>query len=307
MVSNAEVNKQLKAIGFSHTGWGQGEVSELSNILLPDEHIHECVNGIYEGGFALLVATDIRLLLIDKKPLNYLTVEDLRFDMINEMDYSHRLLGARISIATGSKNLQFRSYNQARLRKLIGHVQHSMAEAKRTLHTHHQDQSLHLERINQQLQAYLVAQQQQQLQMQQAQLAQQLGRSNMPEPAPVKPAPELADYLFAQSLLAQHSAQLAQQAQQPRAQNVTEEAAQTQMQEMYAQGMQEVFGKAQPTLSAKKPLLQVLRPLELTPRRIAHAKLPMVLRNRRFSSVRHSNGKEHPMGFRLDLNGSPLG
>jgi hypothetical protein len=49
---------------------------------LPGEEIYELVNGIYEGGFAIVVATDVRLLLIDKKPMNYLNVEDLRFDMI---------------------------------------------------------------------------------------------------------------------------------------------------------------------------------------------------------------------------------
>src|SRR5438132_639320 len=112
MVSTESVKKQLKRVGFKHNGWGRGEVSELEHILLPDEEVYECVNGIYEGGFALLLATDVRVLLVDKKPLNYLTVEDLRFDMINEIDYSHRLLGAQISIASGDKNLRFRSYNQ---------------------------------------------------------------------------------------------------------------------------------------------------------------------------------------------------
>src|SRR4051794_1945356 len=93
MVSKQVVAKQLKQIGFKQHGWGKGEIDELPRIMLPNEQILECVNGIYESGFALLVATDVRVLVIDKKPLNYLTVEDLRFDMINEMDYSHRLFG----------------------------------------------------------------------------------------------------------------------------------------------------------------------------------------------------------------------
>jgi hypothetical protein len=160
MVDTKSVHKQLKKLGFKTHGWGKAEVQELPHILLPDEEIFELVNGFYEGGFALLVATDVRVLLIDKKPLNYLTVEDLRFDMINEMDYSHRLLGAQISIATGNKTLKFSSLNQPRLRKLIGHVQHSMADSKKK-ETHHQEgQKQHLEQINQQLQAYLVAQHQ---------------------------------------------------------------------------------------------------------------------------------------------------
>ncbi len=162
MVTQQSVEEQLKKIGFNHYGWGRTEIRELPNILLADEEIYECVNGLYEGGFALLVATNIRVLLIDKKPLNYLTVEDLRFDMINELDYSHRLMGARISISAGSKNLKFTSYNQPRLRKLIGHVQHCMAENKKQAADHQEDQRLHLEQINQQLQTYLLAQHQQQ-------------------------------------------------------------------------------------------------------------------------------------------------
>src|SRR5829696_5023635 len=101
MVSKDTVEKQLKKLRFNLNGWGQSEARELPGILLDDEKIFELVNGIYDGGFALLVATDVRVLLVDKKPLNYLTVEDFRFDMINEMDYSHRLLGAQINIATG--------------------------------------------------------------------------------------------------------------------------------------------------------------------------------------------------------------
>ena len=162
MVTRESVEQQLKKIGFNYHGWGRTEISELPNIILPDEEIYECVNGFYEGGFALLIATNVRVVLVDKKPLKYLTVEDLRFDMINEIDYSHRLLMAQISISTGSKTLKFVSMNQPRLRKLIGHVQHSMAENKKKQEEHSEDQKLHLEQINQQLQAYLLAQHQQQ-------------------------------------------------------------------------------------------------------------------------------------------------
>lgn len=201
MVTKESIEEQLKKINYNYNGWGRTEIHELPNIIMPDERIFECVNGIYEGGFALLVATNFRVLLVDKKPLNYLTVEDLRFDMINEIDYSHRMLGARISISTGSKNLRFLSYNQPRLRKLISHVQNAMAESKKKQSEHEEGQQTHLEQINQQLQAYLLAQHQQQ------QKIQQHLEKNAQVPAdiqPVKPAPELADYLYAQSLLAQH-------------------------------------------------------------------------------------------------------
>jgi hypothetical protein len=79
--------------------------------------------------------------------------------MINEIDYSHRLVGAQIDISAGSHDLKFRSYNKNRLRKLIGHVQHCMADAKRQNQLQQQGQNNHLERLNEQLQLYLLAQQ----------------------------------------------------------------------------------------------------------------------------------------------------
>jgi hypothetical protein len=264
MVTKQSIDEQLKKIRFNLHGWGRTEIRELPHIILPDEEIYECVNGLYEGGFALLVATNIRVLLIDKKPLNYLTVEDLRFDMITEMDYSHRLLGARISISAGSKNLKFTSYNQQRLRKLITHVQHCIAENKKKQSNHQEDQNLHLEQINQQLQSYLLAQHQQQERLQEQMRA---GASPPAAIEPVRPNPQLSDYLYAQSLLAQHKEQTGKdltnawsgnaagapaipsieqlkQAVQPTATAaMPTPTGRPRPDDLYAEGVQEVFGK----------------------------------------------------------------
>lgn len=248
MISAELIEKQLKRIGFNTRGWGRTEVHELKNIIMPDEEIFECVNGFYEGGFAMLLATDVRVLLVDKKPLNYLTVEDLRFDMISEIDYNHRLLGAYIAISTGSKNLKFTTINQPRLRKLIGHVQSCMAEVKKKQSTHQEGQHQHLEQINQQLRSYLVAQykQQQELskQLQRVRVRQESAASLPVKLEPIRPSPELSDYLLAQSLLAQHQEQTGQtveDAAQPQPADYLN--GQGQLDEIYAAGRQEVFGK----------------------------------------------------------------
>jgi hypothetical protein len=311
MVTKQSIDEQLKKIHFNAIGWGRSEVNELPNIILPDEQIFECVNGIYEGGFALLIATNLRVVLVDKKPMNYLTVEDLRFDMISEIDYGHRLFGARISISTGSKNLRFTSYNQQRLRKLISHVQHHMAESKLKQSEHQEDQRLHLEQINQQLQAYLLAQHQQQEKLQQ-QFQINNAQSQPVAIEPVKPGPQLSDYLFAQSLMAQHEGQEGQQEPPVPSASVTTTPVQPsfapslrpQEADLYAEGLQEVFGKRQQqaTVSApvaaqqqstQAPVTSFANPLQLTtnavqhvldlsPLRIAYSKLPMAMRNRRF-------------------------
>jgi len=315
MVSQKIVHDQLKQLGFKPHGWGKAEVSELPHILMPDEEIYDLVNGIYEGGFALLVATNVRLLLIDKKPLNYLTVEDLRFDMINELDYSHRLLGATINIASGDKALRFRSYNQPRLRKVINHVQHCMAESKKKQTSHLEDQRIHLEQINQQLQAYLITQHQQQEQLRIQLQTQAAPTAALPEP--VKPSPELADYLYAQRLLAEYRAQTGQlpvetlgltppvEAETSQVSQATASpestAATAQLQELYTEGAKEIFGKhavqqtATPAVGIFPAIAQAassINPasLEINPFNIARAKLPLALRNRKFGHAMSFHG-----------------
>jgi hypothetical protein len=89
----------------------------------------QAVNGQYEAGFAMLVATDFRVLLIDKKP-KYLTLKDIRFDMITELDYANRLLDSTIRIYTPNRELRFTAFNTARLRKLFSHTQHKVMEIR---------------------------------------------------------------------------------------------------------------------------------------------------------------------------------
>lgn len=322
MVDVKSVEAQLKRIKFNPNAWGRAEVKELPNILHPEERIYECVNGTYDGGFALLVATDMRVLLIDKKPLNFLTVEDLRFDMINEIDYNHRLMGAKIIISAGNKTLNFRSYNQTRLRKLIGHVQDRMSDIKKEQSEHQENQKQHLAQINQQLQAYLLAQHQQLMQLVQA------GQTDKAAPPVPKPSPELADYLFAQSLLQQYDLPQSKQGSpgsapvpdskaspaevtpaQPAVTTTTDGAA-ANADDLYKAGYKEIFGKAtasppaqsQSTASdgddssqsmyqdvpdastvGKLDLSQLTpKSLEVNPLNIAYSKLPMMLRNRKF-------------------------
>jgi len=129
MVSMQIIEDQLKAIGADIKFWGKAEKRELRNILVENEQILHCINGRYEGGFALLCATNKRLLLVDKKPF-YLTVEDVRYDMISEVDFSHRLLDATIRICTVNKVVRFTSYKHDQLRSLTAHVQDKVMDTR---------------------------------------------------------------------------------------------------------------------------------------------------------------------------------
>ena len=298
MVDREYITSQLAKIKFGTSRINRAEIRELENILLNDETIYECVNGYYEGGVALLVATDIRVLLIDKKPLGFLNVDDMRFDMISDIDYTHRIIGAQININCGMRNLVFKSYNQVRLRKTIGHIQQRMSEIKKEQNQHANEQKNHLEEINHQLQIYLLAQQQH--------LEHQLASAENALQPP-KPNPQLADYLFAQRLLEDF------QNREPKAEVVkpdlvitTEPIKQedlvTQandpetMREIAEAGRLEVFGGAdkgaqlpsKPQVMPSPTNQDYMHGLEVTPFKIAYAKLPYLLRSRRYHQGRNT-------------------
>lgn len=124
-----DIEQQLTKIGCNFRFWGRAEIRELANVLLEGEQISHCINGQYEGGFAMLCATDQRVLLIDKKPM-YLTIEDIRFDMVAQLDYNHRLMNATLLICTPNKTLRFTAYNQHRLRQFYSFVQQQVMEIR---------------------------------------------------------------------------------------------------------------------------------------------------------------------------------
>ena len=129
MVSIKYVENQLKRVGCNFRFWGRPEIRELANILLPDEIIAGCTNGRYEGGFALLCVTNMRMLLVDRKPM-FLTLEDIRFDMIAEIDFSARLIDSTLRVITPNRTLIFTAWSNQRLRKILNYTQQRVMEIR---------------------------------------------------------------------------------------------------------------------------------------------------------------------------------
>ena len=129
MVSLSTVEEQLKKIGANFRFMNRAEVKELSHILLESEVIAQCIGGQYEGGYALLCATNSRILLVDKKP-KYLTLKDIRYDMITELDFSRRMMNSTINVHTPNKALKFTGYNQYKMRQLFHYAQEKVMESR---------------------------------------------------------------------------------------------------------------------------------------------------------------------------------
>lgn len=122
MVRTEDVDQQLKRIGVNFQFLGRPELREIPHILFDNEQINHVVRGRYEGGWAVLCVTDQRVLLIDKKPF-YLTIEDMRYDMIADVEFNHRLIDATIRLGTVNKTLRFTAYSHGSLRLVTTFIQ----------------------------------------------------------------------------------------------------------------------------------------------------------------------------------------
>lgn len=122
MVNPLEISHQLDKIGINFRFFGKPELRELHRILIPSEMIEHCLIGRYDGGFAVLCATDLRVLLVDKKPF-FLFLEDIRYDMVAEVDYGQKVFDATIRISTPSKTLRFTGFGAAKVRATVGYIQ----------------------------------------------------------------------------------------------------------------------------------------------------------------------------------------
>lgn len=129
MVNMKYITEQLRQIGCDYAVWGRSEIRELTNILMDDEKILQAVNGYYDGGFALICVTNYRVLIVDKKPLA-LTVEDLRYDMIAEVDYSSRVFTSILHIYTPMRTLVFTSWSMGKLRASMNYIQQRVMELR---------------------------------------------------------------------------------------------------------------------------------------------------------------------------------
>ena len=98
------VDKALKNLSvFEASALSKGEIKELPNVLWEGELPAGVITGTYHNGSGILVATDRRLIFLDKGLVG-LTVEDIYFEDISSIE-SHQgwLMGSLTIYARGNK------------------------------------------------------------------------------------------------------------------------------------------------------------------------------------------------------------
>lgn len=117
-----EVQEQLKGLDTASTVLARNEIKELPSILWEREDIKGAIQGFYNSRIGLLVATDRRLVFVDKGFVS-LKVEDFPYDKISSIQYQTGWLFGEITI--------FTSGNRADIKQLAKDQTRNFAETVR--------------------------------------------------------------------------------------------------------------------------------------------------------------------------------
>ncbi len=130
MVHISVIEARLSQMGLRVSKLFKPEVQELQKILVEGEELVHVVPGRYFGGFALLAATDRRLILVDKK-VAVLATEIIPYDMISEVDFGARMMDATLVLFTVNKQHRFTCLkHRLKLREMTNYIQQRVMELR---------------------------------------------------------------------------------------------------------------------------------------------------------------------------------
>jgi hypothetical protein len=106
------IDDQLRQAGLKWWGFLISETKALPALLFDDEIIYGVLCGQSSKGYVALVATDRRILYIDKKPL-YLKTEDISYSVINSVTLEWVGLKGIVILHTRVGDYRIRTTNRA--------------------------------------------------------------------------------------------------------------------------------------------------------------------------------------------------
>jgi Bacterial PH domain/Short C-terminal domain len=130
MPTMEEVKLQLENLDGVSKFLGKKEIKELPNILWEDENLEMLVQGFYVKGNGILVATNKRLIFIDKGMLYGLRVEDFPYDKISSIQYSTGMMLGKITIFTSGNKALIEQIDKGQVKHFAEYVRARISGTK---------------------------------------------------------------------------------------------------------------------------------------------------------------------------------
>lgn len=125
-----EIKSQIQNIDGTSKFFGFKEIKQLPDILWEDELIEKLVQGLYNNGQGILVATNKRLIFVDKGLIYGLRVEDFPYDKITSIQYETGLLFGEIKIFASGNKADIKQINKQQARDFAEYVRARISSTK---------------------------------------------------------------------------------------------------------------------------------------------------------------------------------
>lgn len=116
-----EVKEQIQKKTGLTKFLGRKEIKELPNILWEDETVENVIQGYYNDGTGLLVATNKRLIFIDKGIIK-LKVEDFPYDKISSLQYETGIILGKMTVFTSGNRADIKNLAKNETRPFAEYV-----------------------------------------------------------------------------------------------------------------------------------------------------------------------------------------
>lgn len=116
------INDELRAGGAVTYDLILPETHQLPDIIHDDEHIYGSVYGKHSSGRGALIATDKRILFIDKKPL-FLHLDEIDFGVVGGVTITHAGLWGIVTLHTPMGDYSLRTFNRKNAQNFVDYVE----------------------------------------------------------------------------------------------------------------------------------------------------------------------------------------
>ncbi len=116
------VLQKLKGLGMSRVGLHMMESRYLYKVLAPDEFVGGVIYGHCPDGNAILVATNKRVIYLDRKPM-FTKLEEVSYDVISGVSMTSAGLDNIVTLHTRIKDYAMRSFNQTCANGFVSYIE----------------------------------------------------------------------------------------------------------------------------------------------------------------------------------------
>jgi hypothetical protein len=119
---NDRIKYELRQLGMTKYGLRKMESRYLPHIIRPDEHMFGVVYGLCEGSSVLIVATDRRVIFLDRKPL-FINEDEITYDIVGGVKFSQAGLGVTVTLHTRVKDYVVKTMNEHSAQRFVNYIE----------------------------------------------------------------------------------------------------------------------------------------------------------------------------------------